>query len=586
MKYKPNNATVIATSGNRMHEVTGPAVSPKQALWLRHQETVITIAAMFCCACLAFNGLGNHAFWDDEANTALFGRNLLKFGNLTGWDGQNLIGYKFGAELDENLVNRYMPPVQYYVAAASFALFGESTVGGRILFVIWGLATLPWLTLFARRLGNNLFPSWLPALLLAFSPAWLLYIRNCRYYSIGAFFSLMLLACFVAPLVTRRQQQVTAVLVAVATAGLIGTQYIYAAYILAALPLLLLPKHLRCGSRVVLLLLTGLTSLLIGMIILYYANPFAAKMAMGDDSPRTLKMLKHVWSYLRNMVLYEHVPVLLSLALPLPFLLKRLEQKKTLVSIGVILIIIFCLSAIITVLISPKSPSMRYLVPLIPLGSLFAALTINILWQFFRPLALIASILLVFSNILYLGNLDKRRGLGIPTRGVSSTLLDYISETFNDYETSTETLIRLLKEKPDGSVVFIYPTYMAYPPMFYLPKLRYTCQIDTQKSIRPDLTAMLPQYVYGEKAKLDYAFIIDKNYIVDSGNLNISIDNRKFEFGNYRKETVLTTGAMIDVFPIDRSRPEIGWHSFSLDDYRKVNKKALSILNFGSLLPN
>ena len=582
MTYKQNKSPEKKIAKNQKSLSAKLIDELPQPFWQRHSDVFITIVAMVLCAGLAFHGLGNHAFWTDEANTAIFARNLLNSGTLTGWDGQNLVGFMFGAELDENLVNIYIPPAQYYVAAASLAIFGQSTIGGRILFVIFGLATLPWLTLFARRLGNGLFPAWLPAILLALSPAWLLYIRNCRYYSVGAFFSLMLLACFVAPLYTRRQQLVAAVLAAVATTGLIATHYTNAAFIITALPLLLLLKHLRCRSRVILLLLIGLIAAAIGIIVLIYANPLGSKFTEQDNTPHALRLAKLLWYHLRDMALFEHVPVLLALVLPLPFLIKRLEPQKPLVAIGIVLIAIFGLSAVITALVSPQSVQlcheafMRHMVPLIPLGSLFAALTLFILWQLAQLIALTVAILLVFSNLLFLGNLDKNRGLGLAPRGVSSTLVDYISETFNDYKTNTETIIRILKDKPEGSVILVIPTYMMYTPMFYLPKLHYTCQIDAQKGIRPDLAAMLPPYVFGEKAKLDYALIIRNEGIPDSGNLNLYDQKRNFKFDTYTKED------MIKIYPFDCSRPEIGWHAFSVEEYRDDYKQHLFVLNFRS----
>jgi hypothetical protein len=274
--------------------------------------------------------------------------------------------------------------------------------------------------------------------------------------------------------------------------------------------------------------------------------------------------------------------VLLALVLPLPFLIKRLGPQKPLVAIGIVLIAIFGLSAVITALVSPQSVQlcheafMRHMVPLIPLGSLFAALTLFILWQLAQLIALTVAILLVFSNLLFLGNLDKNRGLGLAPRGVSSTLVDYISETFNDYKTNTETIIRILKDKPEGSVILVIPTYMMYTPMFYLPKLHYTCQIDAQKGIRPDLAAMLPPYVFGEKAKLDYALIIRNEGIPDSGNLNLYDQKRNFKFDTYTKED------MIKIYPFDCSRPEIGWHAFSVEEYRDDYKQHLFVLNFRS----
>ena len=53
---------------------------------------------------LAFTGITANKFWDDEANTAIFAQNLLDTGQLSAWNGTNLIGYRDGAELDENAI--------------------------------------------------------------------------------------------------------------------------------------------------------------------------------------------------------------------------------------------------------------------------------------------------------------------------------------------------------------------------------------------------------------------------------------------------------------------------------------------------
>ena len=75
---------------------------------------------------LAFSGLDYNYFWDDEADTALFARNLLRFGKLTAWDGHNLIAHRNGSELNDKLITTW-PPFQYLVTAVSFFIFGEST---------------------------------------------------------------------------------------------------------------------------------------------------------------------------------------------------------------------------------------------------------------------------------------------------------------------------------------------------------------------------------------------------------------------------------------------------------------------------
>jgi len=97
----------LAQNSSRERGLREPPAPPSERSL---RGTAILVAmAVSVGATLAFHGLTNHAFWGDEANTGLFARNLLRFGELTAWDGQNLIGFGLGGELDENLLNLYMP---------------------------------------------------------------------------------------------------------------------------------------------------------------------------------------------------------------------------------------------------------------------------------------------------------------------------------------------------------------------------------------------------------------------------------------------------------------------------------------------
>ena len=42
---------------------------------------------------------------------------------------------------------------------------------------------------------------------------------------------------------------------------------------------------------------------------------------------------------------------------------------------------------------------------------------------------------------------------------------------------------------------------------------------------------------------------------------------------------------MVKFFPWDGSRPEIGWHSFSVEDFSDAYKQPLSVLNFHRSVP-
>lgn len=91
---------------------------------------------------LALRGLTNYYFWDDEAETALFSRNLLQFGCLTAWDGRNLIARRNGIHLDREWIERFNSPLQFYLTAASFQLIGKSTAAVRLPFILLGLTSL------------------------------------------------------------------------------------------------------------------------------------------------------------------------------------------------------------------------------------------------------------------------------------------------------------------------------------------------------------------------------------------------------------------------------------------------------------
>jgi 4-amino-4-deoxy-L-arabinose transferase-like glycosyltransferase len=150
--------------------------------------TVIAVAALLCGI-----GIGKNPFWDDEAETALVARGIVEYGSRSAWTGENVVAFRGGFDLDDHLVQVSVPPLQYYLTAASFLVFGEGTVSGRFPFLLAGILTL-WLVhrWTATYLGPD-FPSWLPSLLLALNVPFLLFIAQCRYYALVMMFTAALL---------------------------------------------------------------------------------------------------------------------------------------------------------------------------------------------------------------------------------------------------------------------------------------------------------------------------------------------------------------------------------------------------------
>ena len=88
---------------------------------------VLAVAAYLCLVNLDYAAL-----WHDEAPAALIGRNLLQRGDISGWDGCNLVGGTNGRTLNHELRD-VLPPLTYVLNAAGMALFGVNETGARIM---------------------------------------------------------------------------------------------------------------------------------------------------------------------------------------------------------------------------------------------------------------------------------------------------------------------------------------------------------------------------------------------------------------------------------------------------------------------
>jgi tetratricopeptide (TPR) repeat protein len=86
-------------------------------------------------------------------------------------------------------------------------------------------------------------------------------------------------------------------------------------------------------------------------------------------------------------------------------------------------------------------------------------------------------------------------------------LYRYAYELRNPYENGNEAMVNLLRQLPAGTTVRIWPPFMTYPPMFYVPGLHYCDQLTEKKAVREDLRRQLPDYVYVERTRPDVMFV-------------------------------------------------------------------------------
>ena len=142
---------------------------------------VLAGAAYLCLVNLDYSAL-----WHDEAPAALIGRNLLQRGDITGWDGRNLVGGTNGRTLNEELRD-VLPPLTYVLNAVGMAVFGVNETGVRIMHALIGILSLGLLYLLLRQHLAQ-YPRLIFCCLLfaAWSPQLLLYFRQSRYFAFMA----------------------------------------------------------------------------------------------------------------------------------------------------------------------------------------------------------------------------------------------------------------------------------------------------------------------------------------------------------------------------------------------------------------
>lgn len=145
--------------------------------------TAAAVAVALVSALLLFFSLDHRILWMDEAETALLGRSILDHGVPTAFDGRNIISQEVGREYGSDYVWRWTPWLDKYVAAAAFAVLGESTFSARFPFALLGLLCVISMYPLALALFRDRWIGVLAMAFLALSVPFILHVRQCRYYS-------------------------------------------------------------------------------------------------------------------------------------------------------------------------------------------------------------------------------------------------------------------------------------------------------------------------------------------------------------------------------------------------------------------
>ena len=142
-------------------------------------------------AILIFPRIDRHMLWQDEAQTALISRSILSYGIPQASDDKNSYSQELGIENGSDKIFKWHPWIPFYIHAVFFQLFGESDLVARLPDALFGIGTVALCFFVMREEGRGRRPAFIAVVLLSFTVPFLILSRQCRYYSIVAFFSVL-----------------------------------------------------------------------------------------------------------------------------------------------------------------------------------------------------------------------------------------------------------------------------------------------------------------------------------------------------------------------------------------------------------
>jgi 4-amino-4-deoxy-L-arabinose transferase-like glycosyltransferase len=158
---------------------------PQTAPDARRPDWIVLLVALLSFPLFLY-GLGNTYLWQDEAQTALLGRSVLKYGVPMVGTGAESLSAHMGKDAGVGGLYLHISWLQAYIAAASFALFGESSWSARVPFAFAGWLCVPLTGWVVRRAGGSRIAARVAALLTATSVPFIVCSRQARYYALTA----------------------------------------------------------------------------------------------------------------------------------------------------------------------------------------------------------------------------------------------------------------------------------------------------------------------------------------------------------------------------------------------------------------
>jgi len=440
----------------------GPGPVDEGAAPARRFCDPVLAAFLILAAILLFWGLGRRDLWQDEAETAMLAKNILRFKLPIVFDGTNLVSSETGMEFGPDLLWRWSPWLQFYVTAGAMALGGFNAWAARLPFAFLGLLCLPLTFFFARRAFDSDRVARLSAVLLGLSVPFLLHCRQARWYALAY---LLVIGLFFALFELEHRPKAASAALALCSTLLFYTNYFVAMGVLAALcvalPLLKPARTFWRGfapalAAAALCALPGMSF----FHVLGKAGPILPARAIG-------LLAAYAGLFFTQLLPMPMLVVLLwALQARRPPPLDAIHRQRA-------VFLLACAGCYVVYLSLGPWELFRYLSVLLPLCSVLLALALDRLWRVNRAGAAALLLLLVGTDVLHVLPLGRFGGEGVQLRDrfgragpFSFPLAGFAYEVTHDLHDCSRILVDCLKARARPRDV-VLATYGDLPLQFY-----------------------------------------------------------------------------------------------------------------------
>jgi hypothetical protein len=515
-------------------------------------RTAVLPCIIFCVAAyLSLVRLNDKPFWDDEAAVAFLAKSYTATGK-PGFDSRNLFTFRNGSLLTPDL-QTISPPLEYLMVAASFKVFGATTLAGRLPFAIMGIAALAifWFVLKLEFVQFRILRLYAFALM-GLSYSFLLSIRQCRYYAAAIFFSV--LAYYLYKKLLASGQWRYAVLLLATSVAYFYTNYLLCGAFLVALAFVHMFHNARRTGKRQWIALIGVAALFIAAMLPallkeVWLRPDIRNMGSGHFSRLALVFLN--FKDLDVICYLPGIAMILLLALAVLYRKKALFPRTVLPWVTLVIVYTIALSFASAQgnEFTGKAPAfadVRYLVALIPFA---AGITGSLLYMIHISLG--GTVAILFAGILLYTNLLS---FDAALHRFRWLLPAFISEVHTHYTTPYEAVISYLdKNASPDDVIFSSPEYTLLVPMFYLgDKLRTGSMLRKTSALPADTVRKLGIPVYIDDYFPDWYICYGMGVSQQQGLEFFSRDRYRY-----------VPAKVLDTYCNDMTRPELPLHSFS-----------------------